>query len=1106
MLADKGSAWGRRTDVGATGTGQARAVGGVAVSGALIVEGGVRVTAPGNVAQTGYREQIRRIAPQHLQGREEELAALATFCNEPGGSRYLWLRGPAWAGKSALLSWFALHPPEGMHLVPFFITGRFASQNDRTGFCDVVMEQLAAFLGQPMPAQVTEATREGHLLTLIHEAAHACQENNARLVLIVDGLDEDQGVTTRPESYSIAALLPSRLLAELRVIVASRPHPPIPADVPDDHPLRDPSIIQEISVSPYAEAVKADAERELQRLADSTGLEQEILGLITVADGGLSEQDLAELTDASPYTVRRHVHTVAGRTFASMLSPLAKEEVYVLGHDELRSTAVRVLSSKRMACHRERLHQWADGYRDRGWPACTPEYLLNGYFRALRLTNDLPRVIAHATDATRHNRMLQMSGGDADAFAEVRLAGELVLEQKDPDLVAMASLAVHHEALKARNNDIPVTMPAMWAALGDPERAEAVLNGIVVPDRHNRALLTLLETYLSAGHLDRAHLLAETAGHPGVRDRALADAGKAMCATGALDSAEAVVRQVEDPRQKVSALSDLVEKAMHTGQTMRARQLVELAEQAALSISKPKHRAAAIRSVTGSLAYLGDWTHAVNLARTISHMSDRAMTLCDLTLAAALAGDHTRWETLAAEAEAIARCLPQPGAMAKVLATLARKMMLAGHHSRATDLAEEAATLAQALPGPGKRAAVLVQVVHAVAATGDPSRARMLAHSISVPDRRIWALLQLVKSGVINSDECLQELSEAMKHPSDSGLQDGHLIALARAVNWEMNEPAIAEAITEMVRSSRRRIHLLFELGRKAAIDGTHDRARTLGARAEAVAQSLVEPQEQVEAMVGMAHLDALLGDSEQAVLRAEKAQARLRDGTAAIDHQTRALLNLARTVMAMGDVERARALGHQAARLANDFGSSQEQAGVQTGLIDLAISLSDLDWAETVAQRILEPFRRAKALIRIARAMEGAGAADRCLGLIGDIETLTISLSLHEGRCRILAETAKLLTLLGDHERAESTALKIQNPHLQARAFLELAAHTKERHTRRLLARVLGMSGWAEHLADVALMAPWVVKKVADQHLAAPFLAPGRLTLDTDGSEPGGR
>ncbi|GHE05638.1 tetratricopeptide repeat protein [Streptomyces alanosinicus] len=1084
LLAGKGSTWGRRTDVGATGTGHARAVGGVAVSGALMVEGGVHVTAPAAVARTGYREQIRRIAPPHLRERTEELAALAAFCTEPDGSPYLWLRGPVWAGKSALLSWFALHPPEGVHLVPFFITGRFAGQNDRIGFCDVVMEQLAAFLGQPMPTQVTDATREGHLLSLIDEAAHVCRENAARLVLVVDGLDEDQGVTAGPESYSIAALLPAHPQAGLRVIVASRPHPPIPTDVPDDHPLRDPCVVRDLSVSPHAEAVRADAERELQRLADAPGLEREILGLIAAADGGLSERDLAELTGASAYTVGRHIRTVSGRTFASLLSPWTKEEVYVLGHHELRSKALHMLGGKGVAGHRERLHQWAQGYRDEGWPAGTPEYLLHGYFRALRVADDLPRVIANATDATRHDRMLQVTGGDGAAFIEVKAAQELILGREDPDLLAMARLAVHRDELTARNDNIPIALPGLWAALGAPERAEAVLNGIVVPDRYNRSLLALLETLLVAGDLGRARALAETAGQAGVRARALADVAKAMCAAGDVAGAEDVALLVEDPRQQVSALSDVVRAAVAAGEPARARRLVERAERGALKVTKPMHRAAAIGSVAGSLAYLGEYDRALNLVRMIPDPFQRARTLSNLALAATVEEDRAQGAALLAEAEAIAHVLPQPASRAKVLAALARTAARAGQREHAKDLAQSAARLAQGLATSAERASALASVVAAVAAAGDHGLARLLAQGISVPDRRMWALVRLVRCGVMSVPECVEELSRV----GDSSVKEGELVSLVRVAAEDMGEPELAEAVAGKIRTPVRRLHMLLELARKHAVDGVHDRAYTLRARADDISRTLADPQEQIEAMVGTAQLDALLGQVDRARHMAEMAEARLRDRTSNVCHQSRALLNLARAMRAMGDTERAKGLGRQVETLADGIGRASQRAQIQVELLGLAIAVGDLDWAGTLARQLDEPYQRAGALLRVARSWAEAGAQDRCLEVIADIDHLSGVLRLQEQQTRVLTELARILTLLGLPDRAEETAQRIPDPQHRVRAFVELAKHVEERHTRRLLARVLGMTGWAEPLASVALMAPSVVQVIADEQLTGGF------------------
>ena len=126
------------------------------------------------------------------------------------------------------------------------------------------MEQLADLLGEPIPAYLTEATREPHLLRMLARGGRGTLAG--RLVLVVDGLDEDRGVTTGPDAYSIAALLPARPPAGLRVIVAGRPDPPVPADVPDDHPLRDPAIVRVLGPSRWAAVVRADMQRELKRL------------------------------------------------------------------------------------------------------------------------------------------------------------------------------------------------------------------------------------------------------------------------------------------------------------------------------------------------------------------------------------------------------------------------------------------------------------------------------------------------------------------------------------------------------------------------------------------------------------------------------------------------------------------------------------------------------------------------------------------------------------------------------------------------------------------------------------------------------------------------
>ena len=104
------------------------------------------------------------------------------------------------------MSWFVLHPPNGRPLVSFFITARWAGQSDRVAFTDVVIEQLAELLGEPMPAHYTDATRDQSFTRSTRPCCRGLPDTRGeRLILLIDGLDEDRGSDAR----GIAALLPA---------------------------------------------------------------------------------------------------------------------------------------------------------------------------------------------------------------------------------------------------------------------------------------------------------------------------------------------------------------------------------------------------------------------------------------------------------------------------------------------------------------------------------------------------------------------------------------------------------------------------------------------------------------------------------------------------------------------------------------------------------------------------------------------------------------------------------------------------------------------------------------------------------------------------------
>ena len=112
------------------------------------------------VARSVYLRQVEQIFPFDLVGRDAELADLEAFCAGVGGGSYMWWQGPAWAGKSALMAWFVLHPPADVQVVSFFITARFAGQGDRTAFLEVMLDQLADLAGKPVPDALTESNSQ----------------------------------------------------------------------------------------------------------------------------------------------------------------------------------------------------------------------------------------------------------------------------------------------------------------------------------------------------------------------------------------------------------------------------------------------------------------------------------------------------------------------------------------------------------------------------------------------------------------------------------------------------------------------------------------------------------------------------------------------------------------------------------------------------------------------------------------------------------------------------------------------------------------------------------------------------------------------------------
>ncbi|MDQ4032240.1 MAG: hypothetical protein M3332_08220, partial [Actinomycetota bacterium] len=171
--------------------------------------------------------------------------------------------------------------------------------SDSNACTDALIEQLAALVGESSAGLLRAGARRGTMLQLLDDAAGRAREARRRLLMVIDGLDEDSGTAT---GLSIAALLPRRPPPDVRVLVASRPHPPIPNDVAEDHPLQT-ITPRQLEVSEHARDVERRAKHELKQLLAGEQLQRDVLGLITAAGGGLTLSDLEELIEQPPFEI-----------------------------------------------------------------------------------------------------------------------------------------------------------------------------------------------------------------------------------------------------------------------------------------------------------------------------------------------------------------------------------------------------------------------------------------------------------------------------------------------------------------------------------------------------------------------------------------------------------------------------------------------------------------------------------------------------------------------------------------------------------------------------------------------------------------------------------
>ncbi|MFP8903331.1 trypsin-like peptidase domain-containing protein [Streptomyces atacamensis] len=441
----------------------------------------VDVTPPREPVRPGaaLEAELEALAPRELLDRADELRDLIRFC--AGDEPYLWLQGPPWAGKTALVAAFALNPPQGVVPVWFFATTRYAGHDDGQAYLDAVRVQLAELAGQELNRERSAAVRQGEFRSLLHQAASAVATRGEVLLLIVDGLDEDRYFAQPPSRRrepSISSLLPQDTPTNLRVIVTSRPGPGIADDVPGDHPLRA-SRICELAPSAAARHTQHEARRELTAALDDP-VGKDVVGLLAAARGGFSARDLHELTGLEQQDIQRRLKGDFGR----MLTPQAQADGrtgYVFGHATLLETAKQELRDG-LDGYWSRVTAWAQHYERRGWPQDTPAYLLIDYGQMVAQRQEYDRLLELAGDSRRTAQMHAVMGNDAAALDELETAQQQLTHPLSGSLDHDVAIAAARHVIGRRNAALHPHIPPALARLGRFSEARDLSRGIRVPE------------------------------------------------------------------------------------------------------------------------------------------------------------------------------------------------------------------------------------------------------------------------------------------------------------------------------------------------------------------------------------------------------------------------------------------------------------------------------------------------------------------------------------------------------------------------------------------------------------------------------------------------
>ena len=801
-----------------------------------------------------------------------------------------------------------------------------------------------------------------------------------------------------------------------------------------------------------------------------------LLTLVAVAGRGLTKADLATLTGHPP---DEYLAAATQNGLGRRASRWTGATTYVVENVQQRQDILAAAGTVALAECGAALHAWAETYRELGWPASTPEYLLDGYFRFVESTGDVVRMAACATDSRRHERLLELTGGNRAARHEIVTCQTALAEHETPDLAAVFMLAVLRERLIRRDGPLPSSLPATVAASGDPARAEELVSAMTDPDRQTAALTSLALTLIDHGHLEQArHTLARlvtvvstldisdtrAASHPALAS--VAD----LTAAGQWTSAEQVACAITDRWIRASALRGLVSAQIADGHLDRAEHL-------ALSITPgggDDFDAEALTSVVSGLARSGQFDRAEALARTFPDSTadeqyGGILALPALTTALALAGEDEKLDKL---------ILGTPDEQAR--SSMMAEAVMAVARSKDFDRAE---SLARAIPAGWRAREALAEVVNEMLVAGERDRAITLARSV-------------VTNPPGTSPKSRQEPERPPEHYLNAVLSDrrrrgpttpGPDKLVARALDQvDAGEPDRVERTIAMASTPFRKQQILCGIAA-----GLVERAMT--DRAEQLAGQIDNRYDRAEVLAAVASASAAQGDVASARRLATQATTLARTDKG---HDTQSYLSCAGALLHAGAIASAvRVVAHAVTiadtanrRVLSDIAVTLADIGTASGAKELARVVSFWSPDDDVADRLVATGE----LDRARLVKRDIGERQRA-AILAAIESVMARPDIHDN-----AECAPPATTRGVPAVIEKAASLQSDRTATARLLADANAHADSApgpdHTaaawvRQLLARALPGVGdnWYLLLKDLAHIDPTAVRAIAQVIAPAP-------------------